>query len=58
MDAITDAEATPTIEQLVEAVHAEGEAAFQRKSITSRISAGPSAIADVDQQVLSQVMLR
>ncbi|MBX3147126.1 MAG: preprotein translocase subunit SecA [Gemmatimonadales bacterium] len=57
VDAITDAAATPTREALLAAVLAEGEASFQRKVDYLKEFGTAIGIADVDQQVLSQVML-
>ncbi len=57
VDAITDAKATPSLEKLVDAVHAEGEAAIQRKIDYLKDFGRSIGIEDVDQQVLSQVTL-
>jgi len=57
VDAVTDAEAAPTIEKMAELVKAEGEQAFHRK-IEYLAGFGRSiGVPDVDTQVLSQVML-
>jgi preprotein translocase subunit SecA len=56
-DQVTDADATPTIERLVEVVKAEGEQAFQRKVDYLADFGKTIKIPDVDAQVLSQVML-
>jgi preprotein translocase subunit SecA len=57
VDAVTDAEATPSIDKMVAAVKAEGEESFRRK-IEYLADFGRSiGIPDVDSQVLSQVML-
>ena len=57
LDALTDAEATPDIDKMVEAVKAEGEESFRRK-IEYLVDFGRTiGIPDVDSQVLSQVML-
>ena len=57
VDSLIDAEAAPTIEKLVAAAQAEGEASFHRK-IEYLADFGRSiGIPDVDSQVLSQVML-
>ncbi len=56
-EAITDSEATPGLEEIVAAVKAEGEAAFQRKVSYLSDFGRTINIADVDSQVLSQVML-
>jgi preprotein translocase subunit SecA len=56
-DALLDASATPTIEQMVTAVQAQGEESFRRK-IEYLSSFGKTiGIPEVDSQVLSQVML-
>ncbi len=58
VDALTDAEATPDIDKMVEAVKAEGEESFRRK-IEYLVEFGRTiGIPDVDSQVLSSVMLR
>ena len=57
VDAATQAKATPNLDRLIEAVHAEGEAAFLRKVDYLRDFGKSIGIGDVDQQVLSQVML-
>ncbi len=57
VDAVVDASLTPDIDQIVEAVQAEGEQAFQRKlSYLTEFGATVGA-ADADLQILSQVML-
>ena len=57
VDALTDAEATPSIDKMVERTKAEGEETFRRK-IEYLAEFGRSiGIPDVDSQVLSQVML-
>jgi preprotein translocase subunit SecA len=56
-DAVTDPRATPGLDQLIAAVQAEGEAAFQRKVQYLRDFGASIGVQDVDQQVLSQVML-
>jgi preprotein translocase subunit SecA len=57
VDALTDAEASPTIERMGELAKQEGEAAFQRK-IEYLAEFGRSiGVPEVDSQVLSQVML-
>jgi preprotein translocase subunit SecA len=56
-DALTDAEATPSIDRMIAAAQAEGEESFRRK-IDYLADFGRSiGIPDVDSQVLSQVML-
>jgi preprotein translocase subunit SecA len=58
VDALTDAEATPDIDKMVEVVKAEGEESFRRK-IEYLVEFGRGiGIPDVDSQVLSSVMLR
>jgi preprotein translocase subunit SecA len=54
---LTVPSATPTLDKLVAAVRAEGEAAFQRKVQYLKDFGTTIGIGDVDQQVLSQVML-
>ena len=54
---VTDAEATPSLDQIVEAVKAEGEEAFRRKVQYLADFGKTVGIPDVDTQVLSQVML-
>jgi preprotein translocase subunit SecA len=57
VEGLTDAEAAPTIERMVELAKAEGEQSFRRK-IEYLADFGRSiGIPDVDSQVLSQVML-
>ncbi len=57
VDALTDAEATPDIDRMVEAGKAEGEESFRRK-IDYLVEFGRTiGIPDVDSQVLSSVML-
>jgi preprotein translocase subunit SecA len=57
VDALTDADATPDIDKMVEAVKAEGEESFRRK-IDYLVEFGRAiGIPDVDSQVLSSVML-
>jgi len=56
-DQITDADAAPSIERLVEVAKAEGEQAFQRKVEYLADFGKTVGIPDVDTQVLSQVML-
>ena len=56
-DTVTDAEATPSLDQIVEAVKAEGEEAFRRKVEYLADFGKTVGIPDVDTQVLSQVML-
>jgi preprotein translocase subunit SecA len=54
---VTDPEATPSRERIVEAVKAEGEEAFRRKVQYLSDFGRTVGIPDVDAQVLSQVML-
>ncbi|HEX5386207.1 MAG TPA: preprotein translocase subunit SecA [Gemmatimonadales bacterium] len=54
---VLDAQATPDLDKLVEAVIAEGERAFTRKIEYLEDFGRAIAIPDVDAQVLSQVML-
>jgi preprotein translocase subunit SecA len=56
-DTVTDAVATPSLDQIVEAVKAEGEEAFRRKVQYLADFGKTVGIPDVDTQVLSQVML-
>jgi preprotein translocase subunit SecA len=56
-DKVTDAEATPSLEGIVETVKAEGEEAFRRKIQYLADFGKTVGIPDVDAQVLSQVML-
>jgi preprotein translocase subunit SecA len=57
VDALTDAEATPSIDRMVERSKAEGEDAFRRKIEYLADFGRGIGIPDVDSQVLSQVML-
>jgi preprotein translocase subunit SecA len=57
VDALTDAEATPTIDKMVELTRAEGEESFRRKIEYLADFGRTIGIPDVDTQVLSQVML-
>ena len=57
VDALTDAEATPTLERMVEAAKEQGEVAFQRKIEYLSEFGASIGIPEVDAQVLSQVML-
>ncbi|MGE0554819.1 MAG: preprotein translocase subunit SecA, partial [Gemmatimonadales bacterium] len=57
VDGVSDAAATPTLASLIEATQAEAEAAFQRKVQYLKDFGSRIGIGDVDQQVLSQVML-
>ena len=57
VDALTDAEAAPSIERMVELVRAEGEESFRRKIDYLSDFGRTIGIPDVDAQVLSQVML-
>jgi len=56
-DPVVDPAQTKTMEDMVKAVQAEGEASFHRKVSYLKEFGGGIGIADVDQQVLSQVML-
>jgi preprotein translocase subunit SecA len=56
-EAIADADATPGLDAVLEAAKAEGEASFQRKIEYLRGFGATIGVADVDLQVLSQVML-
>jgi preprotein translocase subunit SecA len=56
-DRVTDPEATPTLDRIVETVKAEGEEAFGRKVQYLADFGKTVGIPDVDAQVLSQVML-
>ncbi len=56
-DQVTDADATPSIERLVEVVKEEGEKAFLRKVEYLADFGRTIKVPDVDAQVLSQVML-
>jgi preprotein translocase subunit SecA len=57
VDALTDADATPTIETMVQFAQAEGEQSFRRKIDYLADFGRGIGIPDVDAQVLSQVML-
>jgi preprotein translocase subunit SecA len=57
VNALSDAEATPTIEKMVEVTKAEGEETFRRKIEYLSDFGRSIGIPDVDAQVLSQVML-
>ena len=57
VDALTDAEATPSIDKMVERTKAEGEETFRRKIEYLAEFGRTIGIPDVDSQVLSQVML-
>ena len=57
VDAIVDAEATPTIDKMAEAARAEGEETFGRKIVYLGDFGKKIGIPEVDSQVLSQVML-
>jgi preprotein translocase subunit SecA len=57
VDALTDAEATPSIDRMTAAVKAEGEESFRRKIEYLADFGRTIGIPDVDSQVLSQVML-
>jgi preprotein translocase subunit SecA len=57
VDALTDADATPSIEKMVERTQAEGEETFRRKIEYLAEFGRTIGIPDVDAQVLSQVML-
>ncbi len=57
VDAVVDAERTPDIEQIVEAVQEEGEQAFQRKLSYLDEFGETMGATDADLQILSQVML-
>ena len=54
---VTDAEAAPSLDKIVEVVKAEGEDAFKRKVEYLSDFGKSIGIPDVDSQVLSQVML-
>ncbi len=56
-DALIDADATPTIEKMVEAVKVEGEGSFRRKTEYLGDFGKSIGMPDVDSQVLSHVML-
>ena len=53
-DALTDAEATPGIDKMVEAIKAEGEETFRRKIEYLAEFGRTIGIPDVDSQVLSR----
>jgi preprotein translocase subunit SecA len=57
VDAVVDAEATPTIDKMAETARAEGEETFQRKIKYLGDFGKTIGIPEVDSQVLSQVML-
>jgi preprotein translocase subunit SecA len=57
VDALTDAEAAPTIEKMIELTRVEGEESFRRKIEYLADFGRTIGIPDVDTQVLSQVML-
>jgi preprotein translocase subunit SecA len=57
VDSLTDAEAAPTIDRMVELTKAEGEDSFRRKIDYLADFGRTIGIPDVDTQVLSQVML-
>jgi preprotein translocase subunit SecA len=57
VDALTDAEATPSIDKMTAVVKAEGEESFRRKIEYLADFGRTIGIPDVDSQVLSQVML-
>ncbi len=57
VDGVNDPAATPTLARLVEVVQAEGEAAFHRKTQYLKDFGTAIGVGDVDQSVLSQVML-
>jgi preprotein translocase subunit SecA len=57
VDALVDADATPTIDRMAEAARAEGEETFQRKIEYLGNFGKTIGIPEVDSQVLSQVML-
>jgi preprotein translocase subunit SecA len=57
VDALTDAQATPTIDRMTEVVKAEGEQAFTRKIAYLADFGRTIGVPEVDSQVLSQVML-
>jgi preprotein translocase subunit SecA len=56
-DALVDADATPTIEQMVEVVKAEGEESFRRKTQYLADFGKTIGMPEVDTEVLSHVML-
>ena len=57
VDALTDAQETPTIARMTELVKAEGEQAFHRKISYLSDFGRTIGVPEVDSQVLSQVML-
>jgi preprotein translocase subunit SecA len=57
VDALTDAEATPTLDRIVAEAKAQGEEAFQRKVRYLADFGKTIGVPDVESQVLSQVML-
>jgi preprotein translocase subunit SecA len=57
VDALTDAEASPTIDRMAELAKQEGEAAFARKIEYLAEFGRTIGMPEVDSQVLSQVML-
>jgi preprotein translocase subunit SecA len=57
VDALTDAEAAPSVEKMLELAKAEGEQSFRRKVDYLADFGRTIGIPDVDTQVLSQVML-
>jgi preprotein translocase subunit SecA len=57
VDAIVDADATPTIDQVAEAARTEGEETFRRKIEYLSDFGKKIGIPEVESQVLSQVML-
>ncbi len=57
VDPLTDAEATPSIDKMIEVTKEEGERAFGRKVEYLADFGKTIGIPDVDTQVLSQVML-
>src|SRR4051794_36973814 len=57
VDAVVDADKTPSIEKMVEAVKAEGEESFRRKTQYLGDFGKSIGMPDVDTQVLSHVML-
>ncbi|HEY4100300.1 MAG TPA: preprotein translocase subunit SecA [Gemmatimonadales bacterium] len=56
-ESILDAQATPTIESIVDVVRADGEVAFDRKIAYLKEFGTRIGVPDVELQVLSQVML-
>ena len=56
-DAVVNAEATPHLEDMVGATQEEGAQAFERKLAYLREFGQTNGLGDVDDQVLSQVML-